>query len=74
MVDMKEVWIKRLKETGINLEDLRTKAIKEIVKGTQIENKEALAKFLWKLSIYLHTQNKELEPELEKLYSQIKGD
>lgn len=74
MVNMKEVWIERLKETSINLEDLKTKAIKEIVKDTQIENKEALAKFLWKLSIYLHTQSKELEKEMEELYHQIKGD
>lgn len=73
MADMKKVWIERLKETGINLEDLKTKAIKEIVKNTQIENKEVLAKFLWKLSIYLHTQNEELEKEMEKLYHQIKG-
>lgn len=74
MADMKKVWIERLKETGINLEDLKTKAIKEIVKNTQIENKEVLAKFLWKLSIYLHTQSKELEKEIEKLYYQIKGE
>lgn len=73
MADIKKVWIKKLKETGINLEDLRTKAIKELVKNTQIENKEVLAKFLWKLSIYLHTQSKELEKEIETLYHQIKG-
>lgn len=74
MVNMRKLWIERLKETGISLEDLKTKAIKELVKNSQTENKEVLAKFLWKLSIYLHTQSKELEPELEKLYSQIKGD